>query len=63
MTIDEIIAEVELIKAAAQTDSEEAHWREDRLHHRVMKMIADEGDLRAKECLKSLHISFPRWCA
>ena len=71
MTIDDIRAEVEKIRAMAGSpnyDNEEAHCMEDALYKAVLRAIADSDDAdtmkaMAAEALKASEIEFSRWYA
>ena len=66
MTIDEIKARVERIKACGG-DYEAAHSEEDKLHQDVLRAIRDgeceDPDACAAEALKTLELDFIRYCA
>ena len=66
MTIDQVRAGVEAIRAVA-ADDEAAHAREDELHQDVLRCIAtgeiDDAKACAAEALKTCDIEFARWCA
>jgi uncharacterized protein with von Willebrand factor type A (vWA) domain len=65
VTVDDVRAEVEAIRAIA-SDDERAHGREDELHQAVLVAISDGAanavDL-AREALKTQDVKFARWCA
>lgn len=66
MTVDEVNAEVERIRAMAG-DDESAHSAEDALWEAVLRAIAsgygDKPALLASAALKTADIEFARWCA
>ena len=66
MTIDEVEAEVERIRAMAG-DDEAAHSAEDDLWEKVLHTIAsgygDKPSSLALAALKTKDIAFQRWCA
>jgi len=66
LTVADVAAAVAKIERV-RGDDEAAHGREDDLHQRVLRHIADEtcDDPRgcAAEALKTLKIKFARWCA
>jgi tellurite resistance protein len=65
VTVEDVRAEVEAIRAIAR-DDERAHGREDELHQAVLVAISDGAanavDL-AREALKTQDVKFARWCA
>lgn len=66
MTIEEVEAEVERIRAM-RGDDESAHSAEDRLWENVLRTIAsgygDKPSSLAAAALKTADIDFARWCA
>lgn len=65
MTVDEIEKEIAVIKAGV-SDYEAAHGREDQLHAKVLRAIADGAPNAAElaeAALKTEAIDFPRYCA
>jgi hypothetical protein len=66
MTLDEVRAEVERIKAIAG-DDEAAHAAEDDLWEKVLRTIAsgygDKPSSLAAAALETKSIDFARWCA
>lgn len=58
--------QVEAVRAKAD-DDEVAHGMEDDLHHQVLQAIALERAVEPERCaaaaLKTMEISFARWCA
>ena len=67
MTVAEILARVEVVRALAR-DDEAAHGEEDRLREKVLEAIAkgdhaEPADALARAVLKTSDIDFARWCA
>ncbi len=65
MTVDDVIQRVAEINAE-RNDDEMAHSDEDSLHQDVLVAISngvDNAQELALEALKTLDISFARWCA
>ncbi len=66
MTVDEVKKRVAYIEACKR-DNEAAHSAEDEIHQDVLRAIAEgrcaDPAACAAEALKSLDISFARWCA
>lgn len=65
MTVEEVKEAIKRIDSMSG-DDEAAHSAEDDLHQEVLAAIADGTEHSAelaKEALKTLDISFARWCA
>lgn len=65
MTVDDVKAAIAKI-IEISWDDEAAHSGEDALHRNVLQAIADghpEPAALAAEALKSVQITFSRWCA
>lgn len=63
-TEEEVRKRVDHIAEVGKSDDEMAHSDEDDLHQDVLRYYAEqENGALAREALKTLDISFARWCA